>query len=106
GGLFFAERFFDATPPSGKISESVIPLSEETLVGADASILDFIRDADQRPCRLVVSGRQIEGLVSISDMQKLPVRAALFCSRDSIRDVHGGCDKKTLRNAGPLAGEA
>lgn len=37
GGLFFAERFFDATPPSGKISERV-SAPEETLVGADASI--------------------------------------------------------------------
>lgn len=59
GGLFFAERFFDATPPSGKISERV-SAPEETLVGADASILDFIRDADQRPCRLgPSSSRQI-----------------------------------------------
>jgi hypothetical protein len=55
-----------------------VPLSEEYLIGADASILDFIIDADQRPCRLVVSGAKIAGLVSLSDLQKLPVRAALF----------------------------
>ncbi len=55
-----------------------VPLSEEYLIGADASILDFILDADQRPCRLVVSGAKIAGLVSLSDLQKLPVRATLF----------------------------
>jgi hypothetical protein len=53
-------------------------LSEENLIGADASILDFLLDADQRPCRLVISGARIVGLVSISDLQRLPVRAALF----------------------------
>jgi hypothetical protein len=53
-------------------------LSEENLIGADASILDFVLDADQRPCRLVISGAKIVGLVSLSDLQKLPVRAALF----------------------------
>jgi hypothetical protein len=54
------------------------PLSEEYLIGADASILDFVLDADQRQCRLVISGAKIIGLVSLSDLQKLPVRAALF----------------------------
>ena len=54
------------------------PLSEENLIGADASILDFVRDADHQRCRLVVSGPDISGLVSLSDLQRLPVRAALF----------------------------
>ena len=31
-----------------------------------------------RPCRLVLAGASISGLVSLSDLQKLPVRAALF----------------------------
>jgi hypothetical protein len=53
-------------------------LSEENLIGADARILDFVREADRQRCRLVVSGMQIAGLVSLSDLQKLPVRAALF----------------------------
>lgn len=53
-------------------------LSEQFLVGADASILEFIRTADGNPCQLVVSGENITGLVSLSDLQKLPVRAALF----------------------------
>jgi hypothetical protein len=62
----------------GTVWQSFSPLSEENLIGADASILDFILDADQRPCRLVISGASIVGLVSISDLQRLPVRAALF----------------------------
>jgi hypothetical protein len=54
------------------------PLSEENLIGADASLLAFIRNADRQMCRLVVSGPEINGLVSLSDLQRLPVRAALF----------------------------
>jgi hypothetical protein len=60
------------------VGEAMRPLSEENLIGADASILAFVRDADFRECRLVVSGSQISGLVSLSDLQRLPVRAALF----------------------------
>ena len=54
------------------------PLSEENLLGADASILAFVRDADHQKCRLIVSGHEISGLVSLSDLQRLPVCAALF----------------------------
>jgi CBS domain-containing protein len=62
----------------GTIWQCFSPLSEENLIGADASLLDFILDADQRPCRLVISGVKIVGLVSLSDLQRLPVRAALL----------------------------
>lgn len=54
------------------------PLGENHLIGADASILTFIHDADRHPFRFVVSGREISGLVTLSDLQRLPVRAALF----------------------------
>ena len=60
------------------VGEAMRPLSEENLIGADASILAFVRDADFRKCRLVVSGSQISGLVTLSDLQRLPVRAALL----------------------------
>jgi hypothetical protein len=54
------------------------PLSEENLIGADAGIVAFVRGADRQKCRLVVSGTEISGLVSLSDLRRLPVRAALF----------------------------
>ena len=60
------------------VGEAMRPLSEENLIGADASILAFVRDTDFRKCRLVVSGSQISGLVTLSDLQRLPVCAALF----------------------------
>jgi hypothetical protein len=62
----------------GTVGTKMQHLSEENLIGADASILSFVRDADRQKCRLIISGHEISGLVSLSDLQRLPVRAALF----------------------------
>ncbi|MBB3066004.1 hypothetical protein [Limibacillus halophilus] len=77
-GLFYAAPYFKTPPPKGCIKDHLVPLDEENLIGADASILAFILEADTKPCRLVLSGGGICGLVTLSDLQKLPVRAALF----------------------------
>lgn len=77
-GLLHAASYVGGAARNGYVREYRNALSEETLIGADASILDFIKKADERPCRLVVSGAGIVGLVSLSDLQKLPARAVLF----------------------------
>lgn len=60
------------------VDDCMCPLGEHYLLGADASILAFVRDAAQNPFRLLVSGNRISGLVSMADLHQLPVRAALF----------------------------
>jgi hypothetical protein len=77
-GLVELVPFMQGTEPRGFVRDGMRPLSEENLIGADASILTFLRDADRKQCRLIVSGPEISGLVSLSDLQRLPVRAALF----------------------------
>lgn len=77
-GLIDLVPFLQGEAPSGLVRDRMQLLSEDTLIGADASILTFIQDADRHRCRLVVSGSEISGLVSLYDLQKLPVRAALF----------------------------
>jgi hypothetical protein len=77
-GLVEIARFRTGIIPGGSVRRHMQPLSEENLIGADAGILAFVRDADKHRLRLVVSGREISGLVSLFDLQKLPVRAALF----------------------------
>lgn len=77
-GLLHAATVHTQFKLSDTVREHFASLSEEHLIGADASILEFVRDADQKPCRLVVAGASIVGLVSLSDLQRLPVRAALF----------------------------
>ena len=78
-GLFSAKRSMN---PAGvddelPVRDRLRPLSEADLIGADATILDFVSRVRPRPL-LVVSGGRINGLVAWSDLQKLPVRAAVF----------------------------
>ena len=77
-GLYHAERWFTSEAPETQIGDDFTRLSEDIVIGADASIFDFITQADIHPTNLVVSGNQIAGLVSLSDLQQLPVRAAFF----------------------------
>ena len=60
-----------------KVAERMIPLSEADLIGADATILDLVLRIRSEPF-LVVAGEGVVGLVAWSDLQKLPVRTALF----------------------------
>ena len=59
------------------VRDCMCPLSEADLIGEDATILDFIMRVRRKPL-LVVAGERIQGLVAWSDLQKLPVRAAIF----------------------------
>ncbi|MFG6519506.1 CBS domain-containing protein [Sulfitobacter sp. 1A13496] len=77
-GLYNAERWFGDDAPNHPVESDYLPLSEDIVIGADASIFDFIRSADEVSTKLVVSGDGVAGLVSLSDVQQLPVRAALF----------------------------
>ena len=77
-GLYGAERWFGRDAPPELIGDDFEPFSEDIVIGADASIVDFVKTADARQTRLVVSGDRVAGLVSLSDLQRLPVRAALF----------------------------
>jgi CBS domain len=79
-GLLSTKAISLNSQKADKVGSIFRPLSEELVIGADSSILEFVSDADSKPCRLVVSGARIEGLVSLSDLQKLPVRAALCIS--------------------------
>lgn len=98
---FVSGRNLRGEKPQGIVGNRMRFLSEGVLIGADASILDFVRTADRHPCRLVVSGSEIGGLVTLSDLQRLPVRAALFAAvtnaeiamADAIRREFDGSDE-------------
>lgn len=77
-GLVEIVPYAQGRKPGGKIRDVMRRLAEEDFIGSDAGILSFIRHGDTLPFRFVVSGGGISGLVHLSDLQKLPVRAALF----------------------------
>ena len=61
-----------------RVQDCYEPLAERHLLGANASILEFVLHADCHPCRFIVAGGRISGLVTLSDLQRLPVRMTLF----------------------------
>ncbi|MYF10475.1 MAG: hypothetical protein F4229_05750 [Gammaproteobacteria bacterium] len=78
-GLYNAERWFEEIPPAdARVEGDFDALTEDQVIGGEASILEFVLSAISQPARLVVSGGEIVGMVCLADLQKLPVRAALF----------------------------
>ena len=63
-GLYHAHRWFDQEAPDRPIGDDFDRLSEDLVIGANANILEFVRTADERPTRLVISGDRIAGLIS------------------------------------------
>jgi hypothetical protein len=90
-GLLEVIPYRHGTEPHGMVREAMRPLLEENLIGANASIINFVRNADRQRCRLVVSGSEISGLVSLSDLQRLPVRAALFAMITQLEMIMANC---------------
>lgn len=75
-GLFVREN----APSDGgaRVRDVMQPLSSANLIAIDAPLLQFVLNADGNPCRLVLDDTEIRGLVTLSDIQRLPVRTALF----------------------------
>ena len=93
-GLLHARECAQHASGTECVREHFRPLSEGDLIGANASILDFIRDADSKPRRLIVSESEITGLVTVSDLQRLPVRVALFALVTGLERTMAGAISK------------
>ncbi|MDP9476654.1 MAG: hypothetical protein M3R38_13380 [Actinomycetota bacterium] len=65
-------------PKDGPVRGAMQPLRGNMLISAEAGILSFVESAESIPCRLVLRSGRVDGIVTLSDLQKLPVRPALF----------------------------
>lgn len=61
-----------------RVADCMGTIGEKLLLGADTSIIEFLQAADEKPFQFLITEIGIGSLVSLSDIQKLPVRAALF----------------------------
>lgn len=61
-----------------QVREVIEPLQGSMLISAEAGILSFIESAGRAQYRLVVRDSKVDGIVTLSDLQKLPVRPAIF----------------------------
>jgi hypothetical protein len=55
-----------------------VELRENMFMAADAPLLSFLESADRQTFRFLVLESNVSGLVTISDIQKLPVYSVLF----------------------------
>ncbi len=93
-GLLHTRECVQLASGTERVKSHFRPLSEGDLIGANASILGFIKDVDSKPCRLIVSESEIIGLVTLSDLQRLPVRAALFALITGFERTMAGAIRK------------
>ncbi len=68
----------DTEDAAGPVRDAMCPLRGDLIISANAGILSYIEGADKRPCRLVLRGSKLDGIVTLSDLQRLPARPALF----------------------------
>lgn len=54
------------------------PLDQFILITSGTGVLRYIEEAEESPCRLALRQTRNASIVTISDLQKLPVRPALF----------------------------
>jgi hypothetical protein len=66
------------TGEMGPVRNCMKPLHDRMLVSADMPILRFLPQMAEASCRLVVDGTGISGIVTPSDLLKLPVRVCVF----------------------------
>lgn len=64
--------------PGRLVRDAMLPLSEELIVSSDMAIAELIPRMKALPCRLILRGDRIDGVVTQSDLLKLPVRIVVF----------------------------
>ena len=64
--------------PGLLVREAMRPLSEDLIASADMPIAELIPGMKALPYRLILRGDRIDGLVTQSDLLKLPVRVVVF----------------------------
>ncbi|MEW5882369.1 MAG: hypothetical protein AB1761_18260 [Pseudomonadota bacterium] len=79
---------FDQVPLTGQDSQRIeamfirgrgrTPLVADMFMAADAPLLAFVETADSQRFRLLVAGGDVIGMVTLSDLQRLPVYSLLF----------------------------
>jgi len=58
--------------------KGLVDLQEDMFMSSDAPLVSFLESADERTFRFLLKDRNISGIVTLSDIQKLPVYSVLF----------------------------
>lgn len=98
---------FDQVPltgPSGHRIEAMYirgqgrkPLVSDMFMSADAPLLAFVETADAQRFRLLVAEGDVVGMVTLSDLQRLPVYSLLFSLLIAVEVLLTECIRKACR---------
>ena len=61
-----------------KVKDYFYPISEKLIIGGNSTIIDFLKNVENEPFKLVISKSNVSGFVTYSDIQKIPVRVSIF----------------------------
>ena len=86
------------TPVQGTVEQCMRPLDGSMLISAGASLTKLIPLLEQSSYRLVVTEHGIEGIVTRSDLQKLPVRLYAFALITHLETVMAAIIQKMIAN--------
>jgi hypothetical protein len=75
----------------------LVELRKDMFMASDAPLISFLKSADQQRFRFLLSDRSVSGMVTLSDVQKLPVYSVLFSLLNAVEMVLIGLDPKRLR---------
>ena len=79
-----------------RVDEVMLPLDSSMLVADSQPVASLLNVLMPARYRLVVQGDDINGIVTSSDLLKLPVRLYAFHACHPLRDVDGGDDSKRV----------
>jgi hypothetical protein len=71
------------------VRDAMLPLTEELIASADMAIAELIPRLKSLPYRLILRGDRIDGIVTQSDLLKLPVRIVVFGLLTHLETVMG-----------------
>jgi hypothetical protein len=90
---------------SGAARDHMRTLENTLLVSAEGPLMSFVRAADASPYRLVVRETEVSGIVTRSDLLKLPVRVLAFAMithleslmAEAVRQAGGADDEQWMK---------
>ena len=82
-------RKVHASAARERVSQHLDEVARDTSISSATPMLDFIRGLRGEPVSLVHDGEDIVGLVTLFDIERLPVRIALFALLIDIEDEIG-----------------
>lgn len=75
------------------------PVHSGMFMAADAPLLCFVEGADQQRFRLLLQGGEVVGLVTLSDLQRLPVYSLLFSLCIAVEALLVACIRRRCAGA-------